>query len=300
MQSLDIRSLEIFRAVAAEGSISKAARKLSRVQSNVSTRIKQLELRLGRTLFHRRKRGLDLTPDGELLLSYANRLIELSAEATEALSDGRPRGLFQIGTMESTAASRLPKILSRYHAAHPDVEIELATDTAGGLIERLIAFDVDVAFIAEPVAHERIENLPVFEEELALVVPRSFPPLDNVKEISGRTVVAFEQGCAYRRYLEDWLLKSGVVPGGILSLGSYSAILASVSAGTGYAVVPQSVLDTVSVTGDVRIHPLANGPGRIKTLLSWRANYRSSKLDALKDLLPTLATAQHRRLPTAP
>jgi DNA-binding transcriptional LysR family regulator len=190
--------------------------------------------------------------------------------------------------MESTAAARLPEILSRYHQLYPDVEIELETDTAGGLMDRLFNHDVEIAFAAEPVSFETISTQAVFEEELVLVAPQSFPPLENTSEISGKTVVAFEPGCAYRRYLDEWLLESGIVPGGVIAMGSYLAILACVSAGTGFAVVPQCVLDMVSLKGKFRLYPLPNKFARIKTLLVWRSDYQSVKLDALKELLPVL------------
>lgn len=286
MHGLDLRSLEIFRTVAAEGSISKAATKLHRVQSNISTRIKQLEQRLHKDLFLRQNRGLTLTPDGRLLLSYAERLLQLSMEASEALNEGKPRGAFRIGTMESTAASRLPAILSRYHRLHPEVEIELDTGTASGLISRLLNHDIEIAFVAEPVSFDALRTEPVFEEELVLVAPASFPALGNASEISGRTVVAFEPGCAYRRYLEEWLLEAGIVPGGIVAVGSYLAMLACVSAGTGFAVIPRSVMEMVSSKGKFRLYPLPKRFARIRTLLAWRSDYRSAKLDALKKLLP--------------
>jgi len=284
MNDLDLRSLEIFRAVAAEGSVSRAAEKLNRVQSNVSTRIKQLEARLDRALFRRRSRGLELTPDGELLLSYADRLLQLSMEASDALNEGKPSGLLRIGTMESTAAARLPGLLSTYHQQFPDVAIELETDVAQGLIERLQTYDVDVAFIAEPVEFDDLETVPVFEEELILVAPHSFPALDDVGAVSGKTMIAFESGCAYRRYLEEWLLESGIVPGAIMAVGSYLAILACVAAGTGFAVVPRSVLDTIDTKGQIRTYELPGKLSRIRTLMAWRSDYRSAKLDALRDL----------------
>ncbi len=287
MQSLDLRALEIFRAVALEGSVSRAAQKLNRVQSNVSTRIKQLEQHLEKALFVREHRGLTLTEDGTVLLAYAERLLQLSMEASEALNEGKPRGSFRIGTMESTAAARLPKILSRYHKQHPDVRIEIATDTASGLIDRLLGHDVEAAFIAEPVAVDGLSTAPVFEEKLVLVAPASFPPLDRPEAISGRTVIAFEAGCAYRRYLEDWILDAGIVPGTILSVGSYLAILACVAAGTGYAVIPQSVLDVVASRGAMQRHPLNGKFAAIKTLLVWRSDYSSAKLAALRQLLPS-------------
>lgn len=286
MYDLNLRALEIFRTVAIEGSVSKAAIKLNRVQSNISTRIKQLEQQLEKTLFLRQNRGLTLTPDGHLLLAYTERFFQLSMEVSEALKMGKPSGVFRIGAMESTAAARLPEVLSRYHELYPDVQIEVETDTAGGLMDRLLNYDIEVAFSAEPVSFERLCTQPVFEEQLILVAPQSFPALENTREISGKTVVAFEAGCAYRRYLEQWLLETGIVPGNIMAVSSYLAILACVSAGTGYAVIPQSVLDMISTKGQFQRYPLPDNVSRIKTLLAWRADYTSAKLDALKELLP--------------
>lgn len=295
MHDIDLRSLEIFRAVAQEGSVTKAAARLNRVQSNVSTRVKQLEARLERTLFLRRNRRLTLTPDGRLLLSYAERLLQLSAEASEALHGAAPAGVLRLGAMESTAAARLPEILSRYHERHPGVTIELETDVAANLVARLQDHDIDAAFVAEPVAAEGVETLPVFEEALVLLAPISFPPLENVAEISGRTIVAFEAGCAYRAYLERWVREAGVVPGGVIALGSYLAILACVAAGTGYAVAPQSVLDTVVTKGRFRRYPLPGPYARIRTMLAWRSEDRPAKLEALRRLLPAVGCPMDAR-----
>src|SRR3954470_2308889 len=81
MRTIDLDSLEIFRAVVQEGGVIRAAGKLNRVQSNVTTRIKQLEQRLGCSLFRKQGRGLVLSPEGALLLSYAQRLFRLADEA---------------------------------------------------------------------------------------------------------------------------------------------------------------------------------------------------------------------------
>lgn len=286
MYGLNLSALEIFRTVAIEGSVSKAAIKLNRVQSNISTRIKQLEQQLEKSLFLRHNRGLTLTPDGQLLLGYAERFLQLSMEASEALKAGKPSGVFRIGTMESTAATRLPEILSRYHELYPDVQIELETGTAGWLIDRLQNYDIEIAFTAEPVSFDWVTTQPVFEEQLILVAPQSFPPLENTNEISGKTVIAFEAGCAYRRYLEQWLLEAGIIPRSIIAVSSYLAIIACVSAGTGYAVIPQSVLDIVSTKGQFQRYDLPDSVSHIKTLLAWRSDYKSTKLDSLKELLP--------------
>ena len=129
VRSIDLDTLDIFRAVVMEGGVIRAAHKLNRVQSNVTTRIKQLEQRLGRSLFRKQGRGLVLSPEGELLLSYAQRLFRLADEAESELRSGRPMGVLRIGSLESTAGSRLAPILSRYHRQHPGVVVELVTGT---------------------------------------------------------------------------------------------------------------------------------------------------------------------------
>src|SRR3954465_7588037 len=119
MRSLDLDSLEIFRTVVQEGGVIRAANKLNRVQSNVTTRIKQLEQRLGQPLFRRQGRGLVLSPEGELLLSYAQRLFRLADEAENELRTGLAMGVFRIGSLESTAGSRLRPALFPLHRRLP-------------------------------------------------------------------------------------------------------------------------------------------------------------------------------------
>ena len=285
MRGVELKDLEIFRSVALEGSVSRAAEKLHRVQSNVSTRVRQLEDRLGVRLFLRQSRGLALTPAGEALLPYAERLLDLSSEAEAALADGRPRGAFRVGTLESTAAARLPGVLSRYHGSYPEVRVELVTDTTQGLLDRLLDYEIEVAFVAGPVSHVELDTRAVFTEQLVLVTPESFPPFDRAAELTGRTVIAFKVGCAYRRYLEDWMLEAGITPGGVLETSSYHVILACVAAGTGFAAVPRTVLDAVAVKGEIRVHSLPGPAARVETRLAWRADYTSAKLDALTEVL---------------
>ena len=169
---LNLHALDMFRHVAVEGSILGASAKLNRVQSNVSTRIKQLEEQVGAALFVRKPRGLSLTDDGKVLLGYAEQMLALSNEALDALHSTHPAGEFRIGTMESTAAVRLPSVLSAYHRQFADVQIHVETDTAGALTNRLLAGDIDAAFIAEPLSHAELVSEPVFAEQLMLVSPR--------------------------------------------------------------------------------------------------------------------------------
>ncbi|MGH8809327.1 MAG: LysR substrate-binding domain-containing protein [Noviherbaspirillum sp.] len=285
MRSIDLDSLHIFKAVVDYGGITKAAAQLNRVQSNITTRVKNLEDRLGVQLFQRQNGKLVLSSEGSLLLAYAERLLRLSSEAEAALRSGTPRGILRIGTMESTAAVRLPSLLSRYHENYPDVQIELATGTSGALIGKVHRFDIEAAFVAEPFTPVDLEMQEAFVEELVLITSKDSPRISTPKDLQKRTVIAFSTGCSYRRVLEDWLGMSAVVPDRVLELGSYHAIVACVAAGSGIAIVPRSVLGAVRAENEVTAFPLPRRVARAQTWLVWRSGHRSVALDALrKDL----------------
>jgi DNA-binding transcriptional LysR family regulator len=281
MRTLDLEALHIFRAVAQHGGITKAAARLNRVQSNVTTRVKQLEDRLGTELFHRRNRKLMLSPEGKLLLGYAERLLRLSTEAEAALRNGKPHGVFRLGTIESVAATRLPPILSRFHREHPQVQVDLATGTTDVLITKVLDFEIEAAFVAQPFDTDELEMRPAFDEELVLIGPKDFPKIVKPQDIGQQTVIAFSTGCAYRRVLENWLYQAKVVPERILEFASYHTIVACVAAGTGVALVPRSVLHTLRAQGDVNICKVPSSIAKAKAMLIWRRGWRSASLNAL-------------------
>jgi DNA-binding transcriptional LysR family regulator len=284
MRSIDLESLDIFRTVVQEGGVIRAASKLNRVQSNVTTRIKQLEQRLGRSLFRKQGRGLVLSPEGELLMSYAQRLFRLADEAENELKSGRAMGLFRIGSLESTAGSRLAPILSRFHRQHPGVVVELVTGTTGALLQRVANFEIEAAFVSEPFTPGELQARKVFEEELVLITGKDVGPVRRASDLGGMTLIAFANGCSYRKRLEDWLGAAGVLPARTLEFASYQAMIACVAAGTGFAVVPRSLLSTLRAAQDVRQHEL---PARVRknhTHLVWNGT-PSTSLTRLVEIL---------------
>lgn len=285
MRNIDLDSLHIFKAVVDYGGITKAASQLNRVQSNITTRVKNLEDRLGVKLFQRQGGKLVLSSEGKLLLAYAERLLRLSSEAEAALRSGTPRGTLRIGTLESTAAARLPPLLSHYHQRYPDVHIDLVTGTSGALIGKVLRFDVEAAFVAEPFSTNELETQEAFIEELVLITPKNSPTIKTPGDLQKRTVIAFATGCSYRRILEDWLAMASVIPDRVLELASYHAIVACVAAGSGVAIVPRSVLNAVRAENEVRVFPLPEKVARARTHLVWRSGHSSVALDALRQEL---------------
>lgn len=291
MRSLDLDSLEIFRAVAREGGVIRAATRLNRVQSNVTTRIKQLEERLGVALFRRQGRSLVLSAEGQQLLVHAERLLRLADEAEGALRAGSARGPFRLGSLESTAGSRLPPLLSRYHRLHPAVVIELSTGTTGALLQKVMDYRLEAAFVSEPFTAPALQAQPVFEEELVLVTHRRHAPVAAAADLGRSTLLAFAQGCSYRRRLEDWFGAADVLPERVLEFASYPAIIACVAAGTGCAIVPRSVLQSLRAGSEVREHALPERVRHNRTHLVWSGE-PSPALAQLRALLPALLPAR--------
>src|SRR5712675_3028329 len=161
---MDLSDLRIFSAVVREGGVTRAAERLHRVQSNVTTRIRQLEEDLSVALFIREGKRLHLAPAGQVLLDYADRLLALADEARGAVQDTRPRGTFRLGAMDSTAAVRLPGPLSEYHRRYPEVVLELRTGNPQVLATAILAGELDAAFVAEPIADAPFEKMVAFEE----------------------------------------------------------------------------------------------------------------------------------------
>jgi DNA-binding transcriptional LysR family regulator len=284
MRTIDLESLEIFHAVVQEGGIVRAAGKLNRVQSNVTTRIKQLEEKLGLALFRRQGRSLVLSPEGELLLSYSQRLFRLADEAESELRTGKPMGVFRVGSLESTAGSRLAPILSRFHKLYPAVVVELVTGTTGALIQRVTNFEIEAAFVSEPFTAPGLQSIKVFEEELVLITSKDIEDISKPAQLSGSTLIAFANGCSYRKRMEEWLGTAGVMPARTLEFGSYQAMIACVAAGTGFALVPRSLLMSLKAAGDVRQHEVPPRVRRNHTHLVWNGS-PSPALERLQRLL---------------
>ena len=270
MRTLDLESLDIFRTVVAEGGVVRAAAKLNRVQSNVTTRIRQLEERLGVSLFRRQGRGLSLTAEGHTLLAYADRLLRLADEAVADLTSGKPQGSFRLGSQESTAGSRLPPVLSRYHARYPGVVVELSTGTTGALVNRVLNFEIEAAFVSEPYTAPGINFMPAFEEELVVITPKALGPILSPRDLGRSTLIAFTLGCSFRKRLEDWLGSENVMPERVLEFASYQAMIACVAAGTGFAVVTRSILAALRASDEVAQHPLPERYARTWTHLIWQ------------------------------
>jgi DNA-binding transcriptional LysR family regulator len=291
--AVDLEDLRVFTTVVDQGGIAAAARKLHRVPSGVSTRVQQLEAALGVRLFVRERQRLHLSAEGERLLDYADRLLRLADEARSAVA-GEPRGVFRLGALESTTASRLPAVLARFHRECPDVRVELITGTNDVLTAAVAERRLDAAFVAEAPASPALDHLPLFAETLVVITARTHRQVRTARDVRDDTVIAFPHGCAYRRVLERWLRPGSLQRQRVLELASYHAIVACVASGTGVAVMPESVLDALDAT-QVERHPLPRAHARVVTPLVWRRADAPPAVTALRQMLAGASPAHPTR-----
>lgn len=284
---MDLQALKFFKAVAKLGSISKAARELNYAQSNLTARIQQLESDLQTKLFYRHHRGTTLTDKGKVLLSYTDEIFQLFDEVRNVMSDDQtPKGPLVIGSMETTAAVRLPPILSKFHREYPAVDLTLKTGPTEQNVQGVLQYELDGAFVAGPIKHPDLTYKTVIEEQLVLVTDVFHQPLSSVKEIQNRTILVFRDGCSYRARFEDWLHYEGVIPEKIMELGTLDGIIGCVSAGLGISLLPRSVVDKHVKDNLLIQHLIPNRFGKVKTLFIYRKDkYMSTSLREFIEIL---------------
>ena len=271
---MELIDLLTFSTVARLGGITRAADELNTVQSNITQRIKSLEAEIGTPLFERHSRGMTLTGAGRRLLPYAQRLAALSREAMlAAREDGEPKGPLSIGSMETTAAVRLPSLLAEFHQRFPAVQLSLRTAPTADLVAAVLDGSLDGAFVAGPIEHADLTAVTAFREELVLVTARRWASLAALRagtSESGPTALVFRTGCTYRQRLEQLLTELGWPSAARFELGTLDGMIGCVAAGMGVTLLPRAVVERNDQNGNIRIHPLNPSQSRVHTLFIQR------------------------------
>jgi DNA-binding transcriptional LysR family regulator len=266
---MDVLSLKTFETVARQGGITGAAQVLHTVQSNITQRIRALESELGLPLFTRHSRGMELTRAGQRLLPYADRIVSLMVEAQAAAKgeEASPAAL-AIGSMETTAAVRLPPLLATYRRLHPQVAISLETGPTAALIDAVLQRRVDGAFIAGPLDNPALVSQLAFEEELVLVSSANWSrPGELGRRLeNGAAAIMFKTGCSYRQRFEQLLSERGWPRFTRLEMGTLEGILGCVAAEVGISLLPRAVIDNASNKTALHCHSTKGKRLNVQTL----------------------------------
>lgn len=250
---MQLKSLRLFLAVVETGSFVAAAERLHTVQSNVTAHIKKLETELGVQLVERNA-PVRPTSAGRALEGYAQGILRQHDEAIAFFKGSvPPSGELRIGSMETTAALRLPPLLNTFHAAYPLVRIALTVGPTAELRDGLLAGRFDCIFMAGRLVHRQFFLQKAFSERLVLVSARPLQRLPDPELLASSSFLAFRQGCSYRQRIEVLLNHCGVSATRIAEFGSLDAMLGCVAAGMGYALLPAAVIEAQKYRFDIHM-----------------------------------------------
>lgn len=273
---MEIKQLMTFQKAAEQLNFTRTAEQLNFAQSSVTGHIKSLEDELGVPLFDRLGKSLKLTEAGRTLLHYANRIIRLTSEAGQAISEEKgPAGLLVIGTSESLCTYRLPPVLSAFSHRYPKVRFHFLPDTSDRDIIKLLAGGkMDAAVLMDAGNDLRLFNIcPLQREKIVLVASadhqlatlRSVGPEELYKE----PLLLTEKDCSYRRNLDRILSSNQLIPEQVSEFASVEAIKQCVISGLGVAALPEMTVHKEILDGTIKVLPWTGDPMHIQPCMVW-------------------------------
>lgn len=241
---MELRNLKTFVTIAKFGSFTQAAELLGYAQSTITTQIQVLEEELNTKLFDRLGRNIFLTSNGERLLTYAEQILKISSEASDAISGSEAtKGTLTIGAVESLCVIRLPQLLKKYHELYPKVDIIIKLGSCNELRNFLRNNMVDIAvFLSTEITDGDFITKVKFNEPMVVLASPTHP-ITKIKSIvpedlKMESLILTEKGCAYRTMFEAMLNSAGAYPKSILEVGSIQAIKQFTMSDLGITLLP--------------------------------------------------------------
>jgi DNA-binding transcriptional LysR family regulator len=247
--AMNLGHLSIFRAVAGERNISRAAERLMISQPAVSKQLAQLERSLGTKLVDRLPRGIRLTEAGELLASYARRLFAMETEAEAAVLElrGLRRGRLRLGASTTLGVYLLPEAFVRFRETYPDIQITLEVIGSPAVERRVLDGDLDMGFTESFSGSAELDAIAFGDDQLVAIAQYGHP-LSRKRRVSAeqfcqQPFVVRETGSETKSFVEQALAAKGLSVRPVMSLGTTEAIKRAVSAGIGVSIVSKLAIE---------------------------------------------------------
>jgi DNA-binding transcriptional LysR family regulator len=237
---LDSDLLRTFTAIVESGSFSKAAQRVFRTPSAVSMQVKRMEELLGVSVFDRDSRSVTLTPNGEVLLSYARRILALNQEMMARFVTPDMAGTVRFGAPDDYGTRLIPHILKKFSVSHPNVTVDVVIDSSARLAERFRAGTLDVALMNSMPGNPLDGDTEVLLEE-----PLVWTGVRGGKAHSclPLPLAMWEHGCAWRASAVEALDESGIPYRVAYMSGNYAVQIAAVEADLAIAPIPALLVE---------------------------------------------------------
>ena len=258
---MDYDQLASFLEVAKLQSFSRAAEKIFRTQPAISAQVRLLEQECGEKLFDRSGKKVLLTPAGEILLRYAEKLLDLQREAKQAIAElnESPRGKLHIGANEATCLYVLPKTFAQFKHRYPQVSISIYRNFSHKIVQKVQEGAVDLGIVTLPQTVNNAEIIPVFRDEVQVVVPKKHPLAKSrsvsMEEVARQPLILPKTG--HTRVMLDKLLRD--YRGSLqisMELASVETIKKFVGAGLGISLISRTYAQAEVAAGLLKLIPL--------------------------------------------
>src|SRR5688572_5000923 len=245
---MDVRQLEMFRAVAEEGGFTRAAQRLNVSQSAVSRQVKLLEEELGGLLLHRTGKGVTVTGQGELLLKAAHRIHRDLQDVAWQISETQKlqRGMLSLGGGMTVCMYVLPKLLKKFRSLYKDVELRVTSGTSEAILRLVRNHQVDLGLLTLPIVATDLEVHPVLKEEMVVVTAPGHP-LSRARAVDPKALarfpwILFETGSNSRKVIDQFFLEQSVPADVAMETENVEIIKAMVASGLGIGLIPYSAV----------------------------------------------------------
>ena len=241
---MTIIQLTTFLKIAETKNFTTAAEQLGYAQSTVTMQIKQLEDELGCPLFERLGKKIVLTPEGEKLVGYAQKVVQLEREIlTEVPSSDEPNGVLNIGVSESLCYSKIPDLLMKYKKKYPAVEIRLKFIMHDTFPEMLRRGSLDIAYTLNPdMDIQDLNRISSKREQLGFYVSPEHPLARKravyEADLEGVPLLISDHDCSFRQMLLDDLADKRILTTIALETSSKEILKQFAARGLGVAFVP--------------------------------------------------------------
>jgi DNA-binding transcriptional LysR family regulator len=258
---MNLHQLHVFYEVASARSFTAAATKLHLTQPAATWQVKRLEEAYDVRLLDRAGKRVSLTEEGKVLFDFAGRILRLSRETDEALSDlrGLPMGTLRIDATYIVGDYYLPGLLEALHRQHPDLAYQIGIGNSSQVIENTLAQRNDIGICAHDPIHPKLETRRILTDILVAVVGPTHPFARRrtiaLQELAGQPLILREQGSSPRRTIDEVLKRHGIAPRVVMESASTPIIKRFAANGVGVAILSQQVMAKELQEGLLRLVP---------------------------------------------
>lgn len=252
--SVKIAQIRLLRAIAEEGTLIAAARRLNYVPSNITARLRDFEAIVGARLVNREHGRFTLTSAGRLLLAHGERLLDEADAIDGLIRDGRPFGDLTVAALDVALERFIPRGLPDFIDRFPNTRLKLLCRPTLTIEQMVMNGSADIGLSDGPIVHPLLDSQPAFREHLFLATPAGHRP-DDPDSLSRLCAFSFDVDCFYNVAFDTWLNANGIRPARRIVVESYTAMHDCIARGIGMACVPESYVPEVQDSG-VAYHPV--------------------------------------------